>query len=286
MYGPPLMEHAAQYGRLTMLPLLSTITGMSTSVCCSDQFLLQYRPMLSLSAIANITVMMSVCSLIGIRISCLKQEKKCRLPQQFLEWEWCCCGPVSCTVLFCYVQNWYTKIVRECLQPMWGLKWVWYQEILSWRQHLSADRPWPNFLSIAVRYGHVPVVAWFCKNGQPATMAVLRQALWGAELPMVKYLMRDGALNDSTATDYSLLCESWARQTESCNPGNDIICIRRSYRRILIRNKYQEDIENSNRNLLSGPAEMVSAEEDPFWHSLYQERRRIAPQRLSRYISC
>ena len=64
-------------------------------------------------------------------------------------------------------------------------------------------------------HGHLPVVAWFCKNDEPSTTEAVRLAMWKGNLPMVKYLMRSRALrHDPTSPDDCLLCKSWVERID------------------------------------------------------------------------
>ena len=63
---------------------------------------------------------------------------------------------------------------------------------------------------------HLPVVIWLCKNGEQPEIKALRSAMAHFHFPMVKYLVRNGALRQGhTTADIRDFCKSWANGFDS-----------------------------------------------------------------------
>ena len=52
-----------------------------------------------------------------------------------------------------------------------------------------ADRPWSNAMTEAVRSGHLQVLVWLCKNGEPCTTDAFVTAMYRNNLPMLKLIV-------------------------------------------------------------------------------------------------
>ena len=67
-----------------------------------------------------------------------------------------------------------------------------------------AERPWKKCLMNAVRMAHSSVIMWFGKNGEPFTRSSLVSAMHTNSLPMVKYLIQNGAAEDESEPTWSI----------------------------------------------------------------------------------
>ena len=66
----------------------------------------------------------------------------------------------------------------------------------------------------------LPSLVWLCKNGEPCTSKALKIAMGQKDLPMVKFMVRNGALQDNAQPfGHESLVKKWSGQSHDSNLG-------------------------------------------------------------------